>query len=72
MIDLEMLGGAASSPLKLIGAAALRLHPNLAFEIARDGRAVVDIFRVTEGKISEHWDAVQEIPEKSANSNTMF
>ncbi len=36
------------------------------------GRAVIDIFRVTDGKISEHWDVGQSIPEKSANKNTMF
>ena len=26
------------------------------------GRAVLDLFRVRDGKIVEHWDAVQDVP----------
>ncbi len=36
------------------------------------GSAVVDIMRVKNGKFAEHWDVIQEVPEKSANNNTMF
>ncbi|MXP27013.1 polyketide cyclase [Altererythrobacter indicus] len=34
--------------------------------------AVVDIFRVENCKIVEHWDVVQQMPEKSMNDNGMF
>jgi predicted SnoaL-like aldol condensation-catalyzing enzyme len=33
----------------------------------------MDFFRFDDkGKICEHWDAIQKIPEKSANPNTMY
>lgn len=32
----------------------------------------MDFFRFENGKIVEHWDSIQQIPEKSANPNTMY
>jgi len=48
------------------------LHLNSKETPQSRGRAVVDIFRVENGKIVEHWDVNQDVPEKSANTNTMF
>jgi predicted SnoaL-like aldol condensation-catalyzing enzyme len=36
------------------------------------GRAVMDIFRVAGGKISEHWDVAQPVSDHPLNKNTMF
>jgi predicted SnoaL-like aldol condensation-catalyzing enzyme len=36
------------------------------------GMSVVDIFRVADGRIVEHWDVQQAVPETSASGNTMF
>jgi len=48
------------------------LHVHAKMNKTDRGNAVVDIFRVQGGKIVEHWDVIQAVPEKSANSNTMF
>lgn len=34
--------------------------------------SVIDIFRIENGKIVEHWDVMQKVPEKSANPHPMF
>jgi predicted SnoaL-like aldol condensation-catalyzing enzyme len=36
------------------------------------GLAVIDIFRLEDGMVVEHWDCVQEVPTDSPNPNSMF
>jgi predicted SnoaL-like aldol condensation-catalyzing enzyme len=48
----------------------LHVHARLAPEDR--GAAVVDIFRLEHGKIVEHWDVLQQIPEAAPNANSMF
>ena len=36
------------------------------------GLAVIDIFRIENGLIAEHWDVLQDVPTQSPNPNSMF
>ena len=36
------------------------------------GFAVIDIFRIENGLIAEHWDVVQDVPTAPVNPNPMF
>lgn len=48
------------------------LHVHARRESGEAGMAIVDIFRLEAGKIVEHWDVRQLVPEISVNSNGMF
>jgi len=48
------------------------VHVHVVINPGERGNAVVDIFRIEDGRIAEHWDVGQEVPERAANGNGMF
>jgi predicted SnoaL-like aldol condensation-catalyzing enzyme len=48
------------------------IHYNMKIKPEDRGFAVVDIFRIENGRIAEHWDVAEPVPEKTANNNGMF
>jgi len=36
------------------------------------GQALADFFRLEDGKVVEHWDVIQSVPNAAKNDNGMF
>ena len=48
------------------------IHVHGRGDAAGPGGAVADIYRLQDGKIVEHWDVVQPVPEDAVNPHPMF
>ena len=48
------------------------LHVHTVREPGQRGNAIAEFFRLQDGKIVEHWDVIQPVPDKNANGNGMF
>lgn len=48
------------------------VHSDVVIEPGTPGLAVVDIIRLENGKLVEHWDIAQPVPDEMLHSNTMF
>jgi predicted SnoaL-like aldol condensation-catalyzing enzyme len=42
------------------------------YEMAGKEYRFVDIYRIQNGKLTEHWDAMQQMPDERANNNPLF
>ena len=48
------------------------VHVHAVREPGTRGNAIIDIFKLENGKVVEHWDVLQIVPDASANANGMF
>ena len=48
------------------------LHVHIMNAVEAKDIAVIDIFRVKEGKLMEHWDVASPVPETAENVNGVF
>jgi predicted SnoaL-like aldol condensation-catalyzing enzyme len=67
-----MMRAMPNPSLRVVDGDFVILHVHSVREPGERGSAIIDIFKLESGKIVEHWDVIQPIPEKPANPNTMF
>jgi len=48
------------------------VHAHWTNLVSKNGDVGVDFFRVQDGKLVEHWDVMQAIPDASKNENTVY
>jgi predicted SnoaL-like aldol condensation-catalyzing enzyme len=65
MLELDIKRAIAEGDL-VVTHSHLRLIPG------QPGQALADVFRLEAGKIVEHWDVIQDVPNTSVNTNGVF
>ncbi len=74
MLKTEILNPEAVFDIKRIlvdgNLAVIHLHARM--NKTALGGAVADFYRLENGKIVEHWDGLQAVPEKPVNPHAMF
>jgi predicted SnoaL-like aldol condensation-catalyzing enzyme len=48
------------------------VHDHAVREPGTRGLAIINIYKLENGKVVEHWDVIQPVPETAQNNNTMF
>ena len=67
----EMMPDLSIKPKRVLADGDLvAIHSELRSIQGDQHMAVVDIFRVEDGKIVEHWDVLQPVPDQAVNNNT--
>lgn len=56
----------------IVDADLFAVHRHVFTQSGDRGRVFVDIWRVANGKIVEHWDVIQSVPELALNANPMW
>jgi predicted SnoaL-like aldol condensation-catalyzing enzyme len=66
------VGFSADVKLVLVDGEHAAVHVHARSGPEERGGAVADLYRLADGRIVEHWDVLQPVPESAANGHPMF
>jgi predicted SnoaL-like aldol condensation-catalyzing enzyme len=71
-VKVQSPGGTHNLKRAFVDGDHVIIHHHVIRHAGDPGLAVVDIFRVADGLIVEHWDVLQDVPETPLNPLSMF